>query len=376
MKFLLFACGLLMGCMTQKSYAQTGEQQLDRYRATLRTIRTVSYQVQRIDTFTATTVWNHVGHGLLQRDAGSNLLQARFLVSQPEAASTFFHDGQVGYLVDEKARTYKSYPAPYAPFVLGSPSGQMVVQELLAIDSTYQKVTATSGTSGLVLTLHYPDKTKVDEVNRATYLTLDPTTGLPREVKTVVWRGGNKWTTIKRLSQVRVNQADDATKLLRPSFLETYVRQEPAPAPNTPSRIGQAAPLFDLLSLTQKSVKLQAYRGQVVLLDFWTTWCSPCIASMPKLQHLQQQYKQQRLVVLGVLLDHSGSATKPLGILQRQQATYINLLGTKAVQTAYQVHSYPQYVLIDRRGRIAFEGSGYSEELEAAVKAAVAAKAP
>lgn len=374
MKSFLFACGLLL-CLVLKSYAQTGEQHLDRYRSMLRTLRTVSYQVQRIDTFSATSVWNHTGHGLLQRDAASNLLQARFLVSQPGAASTFFHDGQVGYLVDEKARTYESYPTPFAPFVLGSPSGQMVVEELLAIDSTYQKVTASNGASGLVLTLYYPDKANVDEVKRSTTLMLDATTGLPREVKTVVWRGGNKWTTIKRLTQVQVNQAADVAQLTRPRFLESYARQEPALAPSAPSRIGQPAPLFELLSLTQKPVKLQAYRGQVVLLDFWTTWCSPCIASMPKLQHLQQQYKAQQLVVLGVLLDHSGSPAKPLGILQRQQATYINLLGTEAVQTAYQVHAYPQYVLLDRQGRIAFEGSGYSEQLEAAVKAAVATKA-
>lgn len=111
-----------------------------------------------------------------------------------------------------------------------------------------------------------------------------------------------------------------------------------------------------------------------MVLDFWETACAPCISSMPKLQQLQDAYPGQ-VVVVGVLLDPSTGATvRAQGILRRQQAKYLNVVGTKAEQTAYYVTGFPRYVVIGKDGKVVLdkEGGSQLEAVAAAVKGAVA----
>lgn len=360
---------LLVSLCTSASHAQTGEEALYQYRAKLRMLRSVGYAVQRIDTFPGGGVWNNRGHGIAASGT-SALFGGRFWVERLDVPGPYFYDGQTGYELDDKAKTFKIEPTPYPPAVLGSPAGQMLVEELLAIDTTYQSVRYERTPQGAVFTLHYPDQPKIDVLNHYTYLLLDPATGLPRQVRMVMQRGGGKWTTLKLLSEVRLNDPADAAILQHPAFLTTYTRMLPMARPVIASRVGQRAPGFQLLSLSKEPVKLSSYAGKVVLLDFWETACSPCIASMPKVQHWQDAYGKQGLVVLGVLVE-PGSTARAQGILQRQQATYSNLVADKAIETAYQVNSFPRYVLVDKAGNIAFDESGASLQLEAAIQKAL-----
>lgn len=261
---------------------QTGQQALDNYRATLRRTKLIGYTIQRIDSFGTDDVWNHFGSGILQPDPTSNLLGALFFVSQRNAARSYFHNGHTGYALDDQAHTFDSTRAPFALGVLGSPEGQMVVEELLTLDSTYQRVEYQFSPQGPQLTLYYPTQTNYDILHHTICLTLDPSTGLPRAVKTVMHRGGTKWTTLKLLSQMRLNQAADQALLAHPPFLTTYSYAVPPVSVAPPTLVGRAAPPFRLPSLTRQTVDLATYRGQVVVLDFWATWCSPCIAAMPK----------------------------------------------------------------------------------------------
>ena len=63
------------------------------------------------------------------------------------------------------------------------------------------------------------------------------------------------------------------------------------------------APDFSLKEITGETVSLEQYRGQIVLLDFWATWCPPCRASIPELVALQGKYREKGLVVLGISMD-------------------------------------------------------------------------
>ena len=65
------------------------------------------------------------------------------------------------------------------------------------------------------------------------------------------------------------------------------------------------APSFDLKDIYGKNVSLEDYRGNVVLLDFWATWCLPCTKSIPELVKLQREYESHGLVVLGISLDEN-----------------------------------------------------------------------
>ena len=374
MKYNVLFALLLLGA-GQPSFAQTGADRLRTYRTTIAALTAATYEVQRIDSIGPTTVWNRTGHVVLQRNAKSKLLGVSFIAHRPDLGVSYYYNSNVGFDLDDKAQTFQVVKEPYAPSVLGSPAGQLLVEEFLAIDSTYQSVTYSPSPQGGVLHLRYPDLPTVDVLNRSTDLFLDGTTGLVRVVRTSMVRGGRLWITRYLLSKVQLNAAAQTHELETPAFLAEYSPVVPAPAPvAAPSLLGRPAPPFQLLSSTKTPIKLQAYRGKVVVLDFWETFCSPCIASMPKLQQLQDAYPG-RVVVMGVLLDQSKGATaRASGILRRQQATYLQVVGTPAAETAYHVTAFPHYVVIGKDGKVVLdeEGGSQMEAVAATIKRAVA----
>ncbi|QKG53614.1 TlpA family protein disulfide reductase [Hymenobacter sp. BRD67] len=365
---------LLLGA-GQRSSAQTGAERLRTYRTTIAALNAVDYQVERNDTFGEGDVWHHTGQVMLQRNPKSRLLGVSFFAHRPDIGASYYYNGNVGFDLDDKVKTFQIVKEPYAPSVLGSPAGQMLVEELLAIDTTYQSVTYSTSPQGGVLHLRYPDQPTVDVLNRSTDLFLDGTTGLVRIVRTSMVRGGRPWITRKLLTKVQLNAAAQTQVLQAPAFLTEYSPVVPAPAPvAAPSLLGRAAPPFQLVSFTKAPIKLQAYRGKVVVLDFWETFCAPCIASMPKLQHMQDTYPSQ-VVVMGVLLDSSKEAIlRAAGILHRQRATYLQVMGTPAQQTAYHVTGFPHYVVIGKDGKVVLdkEGGSNMQAVAAAIKRAVA----
>lgn len=119
----------------------------------------------------------------------------------------------------------------------------------------------------------------------------------------------------------------------------------------TPPRA--AAPDFTLQSLDGPSSSLHQYRGRIVVVNFWATWCPPCRKEIPWLMELQRTFPGQ-LVVLGVAMDEEGRRVVdpwvrrerfPLAGVQRA-ITYPVLLGTDHVAEAYQVESLPATFLV------------------------------
>ena len=334
-------------------------------------VNTVEYQVQRIDTFPDKSIWDNKGQAVIQRGAASQILASRFYVSQRDAAKSYWYDGKVGYWLDDKAETYDVDAEPYGPRLFGSPAGQMMVEELLAIAPGFESVSSVKTTEGRIIRLHYPDLPKFDESKRYTYLVLDEK-NQPKMVRTVLEKGGAKWSTIKILSDVRVNSALSGPALASKAFLSTYTAAAvvPSAGKRAPTLVGKPAPNFQVTNFAKLPVQLSSFAGKTVLLDFWTTSCSPCISAMPKIQHFQDEYRKQGLVVVGVLMD-PGSAERAKGILKRQGASYTALLGNDALEKAYGLNSFPRYVLISKKGKVTFDESGLSPQLEMAIKAAL-----
>ena len=106
-----------------------------------------------------------------------------------------------------------------------------------------------------------------------------------------------------------------------------------------------------------KTVSLNSYRGQVVLLDFWATWCGGCIREMPWFAEFHRKYAAKGLVVLGVSMDDDGwKVVKPF--LERTKVPYRILLGDDPTAKKYRIASMPDTFLIDRHGRIAATYAG------------------
>jgi len=115
----------------------------------------------------------------------------------------------------------------------------------------------------------------------------------------------------------------------------------------------KAAPEFELKDADGKTVRLSDYKGKVVLLDFWATWCGGCRAEMPWLVEFEQSYGDKGFAVLGVSMNEDGwSAVKPF--LREHQINYRILMGTEQVAQLYGgLNALPETILIDRSGRIA-----------------------
>jgi len=146
----------------------------------------------------------------------------------------------------------------------------------------------------------------------------------------------------------------------------------PAPAVQVKSLIGTQAPDFTLQDTNGKTVSLHDFRGKVVIVDFWTTWCPPCRARMPQLQTLYRKLADKGLVVLG--LDVGEDLEMVAQFARQGPYTFALLLGGEPeVDTKYYVGAYPTTFVVDRTGKIVYrdEGLGSLGDLESAVKDAL-----
>ena len=138
---------------------------------------------------------------------------------------------------------------------------------------------------------------------------------------------------------------------------EPPVTSELSPAPKTGYNIGNRAPDFALSSLDGQTVTLSSYRGQVVILDFWASWCIPCRNSMPSLYDLWKDHETDGVIFLGVSLDRSeGDAVAY--IESKSYPGFLPLYGSYAaasrVASQYGVSGIPRTFVIDREGIIRF----------------------
>lgn len=128
---------------------------------------------------------------------------------------------------------------------------------------------------------------------------------------------------------------------------------ENAKPPVASSKSGQpqAAPDFTLKSIEGQQVTLSSFRGKVVLLDFWATWCTPCRSEIPRFIEWQQKYRDQGLVVLGVSMDDSPKDAA--NYAREMKITYPVVMGSSDVADSYGgVLGLPVNLLISRDGKI------------------------
>lgn len=149
----------------------------------------------------------------------------------------------------------------------------------------------------------------------------------------------------------------------------------PAPAAGGAGHLpADAAPDFELPVLSGGSVRLHDHLGKdVVLLDFWATFCQPCLVSMPELDRLYDKYKARGLVVLGVSIDEAAAQGRVRGEVAKLGVTFPILLDqeTRVVAMYNPRATAPYSVLIGREGRVIGRREGYvrgdEEKLEAEI---------
>jgi peroxiredoxin len=119
----------------------------------------------------------------------------------------------------------------------------------------------------------------------------------------------------------------------------------------------KAAPDFTLPNVDEQQVSLRQYRGKVVFLNFWATWCIPCREEMPGLEQLHQTFQQQDLVILAINLKEGAEQVKTF--FQKRTLSFPALLDQNgAVFRDYSVAGMPTTYLIGRNGNLLARGVG------------------
>jgi peroxiredoxin len=136
--------------------------------------------------------------------------------------------------------------------------------------------------------------------------------------------------------------------------------------PLIPGAQRKPAPNFILTDAKGDTINLATYKGKVVLLDFWATWCGGCKTEIPWYMEFDAKYKARGLAVIGVSMDEDGWKTvKPFLALDKDPETgghtamkYPVVIGNERLAKQYNLTSMPMTLLIDREARIAVSHTG------------------
>ena len=126
---------------------------------------------------------------------------------------------------------------------------------------------------------------------------------------------------------------------------------------------GQPAPDFALKSSTGDNLRLSEHRGDVVMINFWATWCGPCRQEMPLLDELYTRYERVGFSLLGVNIDDD--SRRAMQMIEELGVNFPVLFDSrKEVSKLYEVEAMPVTVLVDREGNVRFVHHGYKPGYE------------
>jgi len=148
----------------------------------------------------------------------------------------------------------------------------------------------------------------------------------------------------------------------------------PAPVRPVKADVGYSAPDFELENLAGEKVKLSDYRGQVVVLNFWATWCAPCRIELPVLKGLPKKYDDDSLVVLAI--DQGEPKEEVAAFAQKNGFPFTVLLDTDlSLGKAYKARTIPTTYVVDADGVIQYKRRGVliPGELDLAIRPLIAA---
>jgi peroxiredoxin len=206
---------------------------------------------------------------------------------------------------------------------------------------------------------------------------------LPHRVDRVFQVEGRRGAQVLELSEIDTTPTfDDATFATavpagyQQQRYERPTRSDPGLLP-----VGSQAPDWTLKTPEGKSVSLSQLRGKVVVLDFWATWCRPCIQAMPSLQRLHEKFKDKPVAVIGVNVGEKSPTADPVAFMKRRGLTYGLLLNGGEVSQAYRVSGIPTFYVIGPDGKVIHAAAGLNpaggeKELEKIIEGLLEKKGP
>ncbi|HJR61189.1 MAG TPA: redoxin domain-containing protein [Vicinamibacterales bacterium] len=127
------------------------------------------------------------------------------------------------------------------------------------------------------------------------------------------------------------------------------------------------APDFSFATLTGEFLSSEDLKGKVVLLDFWATWCAPCIAATPGLKKVQNKFKDDPFVIVGVSADRDQTPWR--AFVEEHKLPWAQFYDDRRMMAnRFQVNSYPTYILIDHEGIIQYRQAGWSPRVDGEIE--------
>ncbi|MBC7834315.1 MAG: TlpA family protein disulfide reductase [Phycisphaerales bacterium] len=161
-----------------------------------------------------------------------------------------------------------------------------------------------------------------------------------------------------RMKDIRLDQAIDAAVFaFKPDAADKRVDEFDFDTMGSDTAqqelVGKPAPEISGVALDGAEFSLSGLKGKVVLLDFWATWCGPCVQSIPSIQGLSDKFKGKAFVVVGINQDGKGTDNKVKKFLEKRSITFTQFMDEKnQVGRAYHVTGIPCSVLVDQKGNV------------------------
>ncbi|MFQ5805562.1 MAG: redoxin domain-containing protein [Phycisphaerae bacterium] len=234
--------------------------------------------------------------------------------------------------------------------------------ELAADSRKYEGEKNVAGTACHVIYVVYAD----GQGEARWYFGIDDS--LPHRVDRVVQNDQGQGVHVLQLSDIntapRFDDATFATNVPRGYQERRYER--PAKRAKGLLEVGTQAPDWTLKTPTGESVSLAKLRGKIVVLDFWATWCGPCIKAMPGVQKLHEKFEGKPVAVFGVNTWENKTAD-PAAFMKNNDYTYGLLMNGDEVATAYGVRALPTFYVIGPDGKILHASKSFSAAGEEAL---------
>ncbi|WP_184548696.1 TlpA family protein disulfide reductase [Mucilaginibacter sp. FT3.2] len=132
-------------------------------------------------------------------------------------------------------------------------------------------------------------------------------------------------------------------------------------------KLNEAIPTFSVTTIDGKKISLTELKGKYVLLDFWATWCPPCLAEMPFIKAIRKNYPAEKLVIIGISQDNDSAK---LGVfVKKQEMNWLHIYDrNKALVNLYGIEAIPTLILMDKAGKMIYKSDFVEDDKDRLLK--------